>query len=119
MLVSILTGTFFFLQENAHFYVADTIIAAMEKIKCTILSQQHTEHWGVEEASGALGNDHADSEVTFYTNIKQESGSSNSSDSGYEGKWGKSEKLYAVFSTYISFPVTSQSRSSNPLSKTF
>ncbi|XP_032258897.1 protein associated with UVRAG as autophagy enhancer [Phoca vitulina] len=72
-------------KENAHFYVADTIIAAMEKIKCTILSQQHTEHWGVEEASGALGNDHADSEVTFYTNIKQESGSSNSSDSGYEG----------------------------------
>jgi len=72
-------------KENAHFYVADTIIAAMEKIKCTILSQQHTEHWGVEEASGALGNDHADYEVTFYTNIKQESGSSNSSDSGYEG----------------------------------
>ncbi|XP_021553583.1 protein associated with UVRAG as autophagy enhancer isoform X2 [Neomonachus schauinslandi] len=72
-------------KENAHFYVADMIIAAMEKIKCTILSQQHTEHWGVEEASGALGNDHADSEVTFYTNVKQESGSSNSSDSGYEG----------------------------------
>lgn len=74
------------LQENAHFYVADMIIAAMEKIKCTILSQQHTEPWGVEGASGVLGNDQADSEVTFYTNTKQESGSSNSSDSGYEGK---------------------------------
>ncbi|XP_032170662.1 protein associated with UVRAG as autophagy enhancer [Mustela erminea] len=72
-------------KENAHFYVADMIIAAMEKIKCTILSQQHTEPWGVEEASGVLGNDQADSEVTFYTNTKQESGSSNSSDSGYEG----------------------------------
>ncbi|XP_045652750.1 protein associated with UVRAG as autophagy enhancer isoform X1 [Ursus americanus] len=72
-------------KENAHFYVADTIIAAMEKIKCTVLSQQHAEHWAVEEAGGALGSDHADSEVTFYTNMKQESGSSNSSDSGYEG----------------------------------
>lgn len=99
--MSILTDTFFSLQENAHFYVADTIIAAMEKIKCTVLSQQHAEHWAVEEASGALGSDHADSEVTFYTNMKQESGSSNSSDSGYEGKWGK--PLYAVFSTSCLF----------------
>ncbi|KAM5277718.1 protein associated with UVRAG as autophagy enhancer isoform 8-T11 [Hipposideros larvatus] len=65
------------------------MISAMEKIKCDILSQQqHMENWSTEEAGGSLGNDQADSEGTFYTNIKQESGSSTSSDSGYEGKWG-------------------------------
>lgn len=58
-------------------------------MKCDILSQQNTEHWRIEEASGLLGDDQADSEVTFSSNIKQESGSSTSSDSGYEGKWGK------------------------------
>ncbi|KAK2497981.1 hypothetical protein MC885_010901 [Smutsia gigantea] len=75
-------------KENAHFYVADMIISAMEKTKCNILSQQHTDHWRTEEVSGALGNDQADTEVTFHTNVKQESGSSTSSDSGCEGKWG-------------------------------
>ncbi|KAM7111405.1 protein associated with UVRAG as autophagy enhancer isoform 1-T4 [Molossus nigricans] len=46
-------------KENAHFYTADMIISAMEKMKCNILSQQHTENWSVEEeeASGSLGND--------------------------------------------------------------
>ncbi|KAK1342187.1 hypothetical protein QTO34_016944 [Cnephaeus nilssonii] len=73
-------------KENAHFYAADMIIAAMEKMKCHILSQQHTETWSVEEASGSLGNDPSDPEVTFYTNRKQESGSSTFSNSGYEGK---------------------------------
>lgn len=92
MLVSILTD-FFFLQENAHFYVADMIISAMEKMKCNILSRQHTENWRTEEVSRALGNDQAYSEVNFHTNVKQESGSSTSSDSGYEGKWGKHEKI--------------------------
>lgn len=72
-------------KENAHFYAADMIISAMEKMKCNILSQQHTENWSVEEVSGSLGNDQGDSEVSFYTNIKQESGSSIFSDSGYEG----------------------------------
>lgn len=72
-------------KENAHFYVADMIISAMEKMKCDILSQQNTENWRIEEASGLLGDDQADSEVTFSSNIKQESGSSTSSDSGYEG----------------------------------
>ncbi|XP_005861455.1 PREDICTED: uncharacterized protein KIAA0226-like homolog isoform X1 [Myotis brandtii] len=72
-------------KENAHFYAADMIISAMEKMKCNILSQQHTENWSIEEASGSLGNDQSDSEVTFYTNIKQESGSSTFSNSGYEG----------------------------------
>ena len=107
-----------FLQENAHFYVADMMIAAMEEIKCTILGQQHTQNWSVEEASASLGNDQADPEMAFYTSIKQESGSSDSSDSGYEGKWGKSERLCAVFLTYISFPVTPRSMSSSLLSKT-
>uniref|UniRef100_A0ABI7ZGG6 Rubicon Homology domain-containing protein n=1 Tax=Felis catus TaxID=9685 RepID=A0ABI7ZGG6_FELCA len=72
-------------KENAHFYVADMMIAAMEEIKCTILGQQHTQNWSVEEASASLGNDQADPEMAFYTSIKQESGSSDSSDSGYEG----------------------------------
>ncbi|XP_012504053.1 PREDICTED: uncharacterized protein KIAA0226-like homolog isoform X2 [Propithecus coquereli] len=71
-------------KENAHFYVADMIISAMEKIKCNILSEQQAENWSKEEASGSLGLDPADSEVTFGTNIKQESGSATSSDSGYE-----------------------------------
>ncbi|XP_036313804.1 protein associated with UVRAG as autophagy enhancer isoform X3 [Pipistrellus kuhlii] len=72
-------------KENAHFYAADMIISAMEKMKCNILSQQHTENWSIEEAGGSLGNDQTDSEMTFYTNIKQESGSSTFSNSGYEG----------------------------------
>ncbi|XP_045423232.1 protein associated with UVRAG as autophagy enhancer isoform X2 [Lemur catta] len=63
----------------------DMIISTMEKIKCNILSEQQTENWSKEEASGSLGLDQADSEVTFGTNIKQESGSATSSDSGYEG----------------------------------
>ncbi|XP_008590484.1 PREDICTED: uncharacterized protein KIAA0226-like [Galeopterus variegatus] len=71
-------------KENAHFYVADMIISAMEKMKCDILNQQHAESWRKEEASGSLGTDQTDSEVTFYTNIKQEPGSSTSSDSGYD-----------------------------------
>ncbi|XP_004433705.1 PREDICTED: uncharacterized protein KIAA0226-like homolog isoform X1 [Ceratotherium simum simum] len=72
-------------KENAHFYVADMIISAMEKMKWDILSQQHPENWSVEEASRSSGDDQADSEVTFSPNVKQESGSSTSSDSGYEG----------------------------------
>ncbi|XP_023364721.1 protein RUBCNL-like [Otolemur garnettii] len=72
-------------KENAHFYVADMIISEMEKIKCNILSEQQAEGWRQEGASGSLGIDQADSEVTFDTNIKQESGSATSSDSGYEG----------------------------------
>ncbi|PNJ60489.1 RUBCNL isoform 7 [Pongo abelii] len=70
-------------KENAHFYVADMIISAMEKMKCNILSQQQTESWS-KEVSGLLGSDQPDSEMTFDTNIKQESGSSTSSYSGYE-----------------------------------
>uniref|UniRef100_A0A2K5D301 Rubicon like autophagy enhancer n=1 Tax=Aotus nancymaae TaxID=37293 RepID=A0A2K5D301_AOTNA len=72
-------------KENSHFYVADMIISAMEKMKYNILSQQQTESWSKEEALGLLGSDQPDSEVTFDMNIKQESGSSISSYSGYEG----------------------------------
>lgn len=72
------------------------VISAMEKMKCNILSQWCTE--GTEEASGSCGNDEAESEVTYYTNKKQESGSSTSSDSGYEGKWGKYEKALCCVS---------------------
>ncbi|XP_066872281.1 protein associated with UVRAG as autophagy enhancer isoform X2 [Kogia breviceps] len=72
-------------KENAHFYIADMIISVMENVKCSILSQQHTETWSTGEASGSLGNKPADSEVTFYSHIKQGSGSSTSSHSGSEG----------------------------------
>ncbi|XP_007944562.1 protein associated with UVRAG as autophagy enhancer [Orycteropus afer afer] len=72
-------------KENAHFYVADMIISAMEKMKYNLLSQQQTENWSVNEDSVSLGNDQVDLEVTFYDNIKQESGSSIASDSGCEG----------------------------------
>ncbi|XP_053419929.1 protein associated with UVRAG as autophagy enhancer isoform X2 [Nycticebus coucang] len=72
-------------KENAHFYVADMIISTMEKIKCNILSEQQAEGWRQEGTSGSLGIVQADSEVTSDTNIKQESVSATSSDSGYEG----------------------------------
>nr|XP_040137840.1 protein associated with UVRAG as autophagy enhancer [Ictidomys tridecemlineatus] len=72
-------------KENAYFYVADMIISAMEKMKYDIVSQQQAESWSIKEASGSLGSDQVDSEMTIYTNPKQESGSSTSSDSGYEG----------------------------------
>ncbi|KAL4691214.1 hypothetical protein H8959_014175, partial [Pygathrix nigripes] len=49
-------------KENAHFHVADMIISAMEKMKCNILSQQQTENWSKEEASGLLGSDQPDSD---------------------------------------------------------
>lgn len=79
------------------------IISVMEKVKYNILSQQHTETWSTEEAGRSLGNDQADLEGTFYTHVKQESGSSASSDSGYEGEWlggANMRKLSAVFSPH-------------------
>ncbi|XP_039110299.1 protein associated with UVRAG as autophagy enhancer [Hyaena hyaena] len=72
-------------KENAHFYVADMMIAVMEEIKYTVLSQQHTQNCSAEGASAPLVNDQADPEAASYTSVKQESGSSSSSDSGYEG----------------------------------
>ncbi|XP_004475474.1 protein associated with UVRAG as autophagy enhancer isoform X2 [Dasypus novemcinctus] len=72
-------------KENAHFYVADQIISVLEKMKYNIVCQQKTESWNIEEASRLLENDDADSEETFNNNLKQESGSSTTSDSGYEG----------------------------------
>ncbi|KAM5277714.1 protein associated with UVRAG as autophagy enhancer isoform 4-T7 [Hipposideros larvatus] len=42
-------------KENTHFYAADLMISAMEKIKCDILSQQqHMENWSTEEAGCAV-----------------------------------------------------------------
>ncbi|XP_067568977.1 protein associated with UVRAG as autophagy enhancer isoform X1 [Pseudorca crassidens] len=72
-------------KENAHFYIADMIISVMENMKCSILSQQHTETWSTGEAGGSLGHEPADLEGMFYNHVKQESGSSTSSDSGSEG----------------------------------
>ncbi|KAM5288046.1 protein associated with UVRAG as autophagy enhancer [Ctenodactylus gundi] len=72
-------------KENAHFYVAEMVISAMEKMKCNILSQQHLEMWGTEQAGRSLGKDHAHFDVVPCSHTKQESGSSSSSDSGSEG----------------------------------
>ncbi|NXT23162.1 RUBCL protein, partial [Syrrhaptes paradoxus] len=71
--------------ENAHFFVADMIIASLEKMKCYILSQQ-TESWGVEETSGSDGSYHADLELSSYPGVNKSDSSVASSDSGYEGK---------------------------------
>ncbi|NXA08625.1 RUBCL protein, partial [Sapayoa aenigma] len=71
-------------KENAHFFVADMIIASLEKMKCNILSQQ-AESWGVEETSGSDGSYHTDSELYSYPGVKKSDSSVASSDSGYEG----------------------------------
>ncbi|XP_008927355.3 protein associated with UVRAG as autophagy enhancer [Manacus vitellinus] len=71
-------------KENAHFFVADMIIASLEKMKCNILSQQ-AESWGVEETSGSDGSYHTDSELNSYPEVKKSDSSVASSDSGYEG----------------------------------
>ncbi|NWU13907.1 RUBCL protein, partial [Cephalopterus ornatus] len=72
-------------KENAHFFVADMIIASLEKMKCNILSQQ-AESWGVEETSGSDSSYHTDSELHYYPGVKKSDSSVASSDSGYEGK---------------------------------
>ncbi|XP_053521534.1 protein associated with UVRAG as autophagy enhancer isoform X2 [Artibeus jamaicensis] len=72
-------------KENAHFQAADMIISAMETMKWDLLSGQHTENCSLDEASGSPGNDCGGSAVAFCTHRQQESGSSTSSDSGYEG----------------------------------
>ncbi|NXG70014.1 RUBCL protein, partial [Baryphthengus martii] len=72
-------------KENAHFFVADMIIASLEKMKCNIISQQ-AESWGVEETSGSDGSYHTDSELSSYPGVKKSDSSVASSDSGYEGK---------------------------------
>ncbi|KFO73829.1 Uncharacterized protein KIAA0226-like, partial [Cuculus canorus] len=72
-------------QENAHFFVADMIIASLERMKCNILSQQ-AESWSVEETSGSDGSYHTDSELSAYPREKKSDSSVASSDSGYEGK---------------------------------
>ncbi|XP_010149215.1 PREDICTED: uncharacterized protein KIAA0226-like homolog [Eurypyga helias] len=71
-------------KENAHFFVADMIIASLEKMKCNILSQQ-AESWSVEETSGSDGSYHTDSELSSYPGVKKSDSSVASSDSGYEG----------------------------------
>ncbi|XP_012863042.1 protein associated with UVRAG as autophagy enhancer isoform X2 [Echinops telfairi] len=60
------------------------ILSVMEKVKWTILSQQQAEDWGGDEASALLGKEQADPQMTC-ANRNQESVSSTSSDSGYEG----------------------------------
>ncbi|XP_031471501.1 protein associated with UVRAG as autophagy enhancer [Phasianus colchicus] len=71
-------------KENAHFLVADMIIASLEKMKCNILSQQ-AESWGMDETSGSDGSYHTDSELSSYPGEKKSDSSVASADSGYEG----------------------------------
>ncbi|XP_068785893.1 protein associated with UVRAG as autophagy enhancer isoform X2 [Struthio camelus] len=70
-------------KENAHFFVADMIIASLEKMKCNILRQQ-SESWGLEETSGPDGSYHTDLELSSYPGVKKSDSSVASSDSGYE-----------------------------------
>ncbi|XP_025898657.1 protein RUBCNL-like isoform X2 [Nothoprocta perdicaria] len=70
-------------KENAHFFVADMIIASLEKMKCNILSQQ-AESWGLEETSGSDSSYHTDLEFSSYPGVKKSDFSVASSDSGYE-----------------------------------
>ncbi|XP_044524876.1 protein associated with UVRAG as autophagy enhancer [Gracilinanus agilis] len=72
-------------KENAHFYVADMIISAVETMKYNLLNQQQGETWEGMEMSGSLGSDQADFDRGFYVPGKQKSSSATSSDSGYEG----------------------------------
>ncbi|KFQ30820.1 Uncharacterized protein KIAA0226-like, partial [Mesitornis unicolor] len=72
-------------KENAHFFVADMIIASLEKMKCNILSQQG-ESWAVEETSGSDDSYHTDLELSSYPGVKKSDSSIASTDSGYEGK---------------------------------
>ncbi|XP_026704664.1 protein RUBCNL-like [Athene cunicularia] len=71
-------------KENAHFFIADMIIASLEKMKCNILSQQ-AESWSVEETSGSDGSYHTDLELSSYPGVKKSDSPAASSDSGYEG----------------------------------
>ncbi|KYO23996.1 hypothetical protein Y1Q_0004590 [Alligator mississippiensis] len=69
-------------KENAHFFVADMIIASLEKMKCIIFSHQ-TEYWGADETDGSVGSYPMDLGMPSCTRVHQSD--SCSSDSGYEG----------------------------------
>ncbi|XP_028903757.1 protein associated with UVRAG as autophagy enhancer isoform X2 [Ornithorhynchus anatinus] len=62
--------------ENIHFFVADMIISAMERMKFNILNQHQAEMWSREESY------QVDSQIS---SLKQAVTSSTSSDSGFEG----------------------------------
>ncbi|XP_029458746.1 protein associated with UVRAG as autophagy enhancer isoform X2 [Rhinatrema bivittatum] len=71
-------------KENAHFFVADMIISAIEKMKCSIRSSQ-VEHWCIDENIGSLCCFQTDTEEPCYPRQKSQSESAASTDSGYEG----------------------------------
>ncbi|EDL35837.1 RIKEN cDNA 5031414D18 [Mus musculus] len=60
----------------------DIIISVIENMKCNLPNQQQPERWDTEDASRLRG---TGAEMTFYTHIKQEPGSSASSHTGCEG----------------------------------
>ncbi|XP_038617477.1 protein associated with UVRAG as autophagy enhancer [Tachyglossus aculeatus] len=66
-------------KENVHFYVADMIISAMERMKYNILNEHQAEMWSEGESY------QVDSQISSHTALKQVVTSSTSSDSGYEG----------------------------------
>nr|XP_033806017.1 protein associated with UVRAG as autophagy enhancer isoform X2 [Geotrypetes seraphini] len=71
-------------KENEHFLVADMLISAIEKMKCSVLSPL-VEHWCVEETSGLICSSQTDAQTPRYPRPKTHSESAASIDSGYEG----------------------------------
>ncbi|XP_033866426.2 protein associated with UVRAG as autophagy enhancer-like [Acipenser ruthenus] len=68
-------------KENAHFIIADMIVAALENMKCTILSRRANQSGTASTASGV-----SDEASDGYLSVsRKHSESTASSDSGYEG----------------------------------
>ncbi|XP_033864223.3 protein associated with UVRAG as autophagy enhancer-like isoform X2 [Acipenser ruthenus] len=68
-------------KENAHFIIADMIVAALENMKCTILSRTANQSGRASAASGVS----EEASDGCHSVSKKHSESTASSDSGYEG----------------------------------
>ncbi|KAK1167736.1 protein associated with UVRAG as autophagy enhancer-like isoform X3 [Acipenser oxyrinchus oxyrinchus] len=68
-------------KENAHFIIADMIVAALENMKCTILSRTANQS-GTASAASGVSEEASDG---CHSVSKKHSKSTASSDSGYEG----------------------------------
>ncbi|XP_030056362.1 protein associated with UVRAG as autophagy enhancer [Microcaecilia unicolor] len=71
-------------KENAHFFVADMLISAIEKMKSSVLCPP-VEHWRMDETSGSLYCLQTDPHTPCCPRPKTQSESAASTDSGYEG----------------------------------
>nr|XP_014351065.1 PREDICTED: uncharacterized protein KIAA0226-like [Latimeria chalumnae] len=78
-------------KENAHFIVADIIMAALENMKCNIRSQQ-SEPWRPDYYCGSHNSHQAEVEISCLPTIKKHSKSTVSWDSGYGGNCSMSRK---------------------------